>query len=120
MKVQVNKGNKGDFVDAFMNTYMSPGIKRPLIDFVYKNKFEIIELNHSYQVIIKGETKRFRTLCYAAEFIFDRCFNPAHVYVPPPTVKQLERMRTYRPSLYAKLSDKLKRPLEMLLQSHAA
>jgi len=91
MHEKVNQRRKGDFVDSFMAHYVSAGINIPLDERVYKNAFTIIEQRTGWRVIIGEETKRYSNLCMVAEFIWDRCFDPQQVYIPPDTPAQARK-----------------------------
>lgn len=93
MKLTMNKPRRDDFVNNFMSTYSSPGIGIKERETIYNSFYEITELKNSYKVTVKGKTKRFSNLCFAAEFIFDNTFDQRYVYYPPPSAYQMRKMR---------------------------
>lgn len=92
MRLSMNKPRRADFVDSFMASYSSPGIGIKDKRQIYNTYFEMTELKNSYKVTVKGKTKRFSNLCFAAEFIFDQAYDPRYVYYPPLSAFQQKRL----------------------------
>jgi hypothetical protein len=104
MRITLNKARKEEFVHAFMHHYSSPGIGIKEKKKVYNSTFEITELRSSYKVTIKGITKRFHSLCFLAEHIFDNCFDVRYIYWPPLSPYQIKKSLEFK-----RRADELKR-----------
>lgn len=98
MTQPVLPGDKLDmecFVQYFMSHYpfSSPEVGIPYTRFAYGSPYLIKELKNSYQVTIKGITKRFSTLCYVGEFIYKKLFNINHCYIEDTPYKRVKELR---------------------------
>lgn len=72
-----------EFIEDFMNTYRSPGIKKPLIRMAFGKRYEIVEYNNFYKVTANDKTKRINCLYFVGEFIHQQNFDFRYIYVPP-------------------------------------
>lgn len=83
MNPRVNAADKDLFVDKFMLLHERRGIGERWADKVYNTEFSFTEFRNTYRVEVKGKSKRFTNLCYAAEFLFDNTFDPFFVHKEP-------------------------------------
>lgn len=76
-----DKVDRSSFIHYFMTYYQSPGIGIPARYHAYCRYYVVTELKTCYKITIGEITKRFTSKYVAANYVFNKLFNPKFINI---------------------------------------
>lgn len=113
LSVRINKASCTDFICAFLAKYTTPEPGKTFKGKVYNKKFEIIEGNSRYELIVDGERFTSTMLYDLAKTLWVVCFDEKYIFVPPPTERELKQLERNKKTLDWYYKEKKKLLIEL-------